>query len=47
MNSILVLIIGVPLAAAIAMATSLPLLFGLGSLLVLSLWYSAGREQRV
>lgn len=47
MNSILVLIIGLPLAAAIAMATSLPILFALGSLLLLSFWLSAGREQRV
>ena len=46
MNSILILIIGLPLAAAIAIATSLPILFGMGSLLLLSLWYSAGREQR-
>ena len=47
MNSILILIIGLPLAAAIAMATSLPILFGMGSLLLVSLWLSAGREQRV
>jgi len=46
MNSILILIIGLPLAAAIAMATSLPILFGLGSLLLWALWLSAGREQR-
>jgi hypothetical protein len=46
MNSILILIIGLPLAAAIAVATSLPILFGMGSLLLFTLWYSAGREQR-
>lgn len=46
MNAIFVLITGIPLAAAIAIATSLPILFVLGFALVWGLWLSAGREQQ-
>lgn len=45
MNSILVLIIGIPLAAAIAIATSLPILFVAGSLFLGGLWLDAGNKQ--
>jgi len=38
MKPILVLIMGVPLAAALAMATSLPIALIMGSLLLLALW---------
>jgi hypothetical protein len=49
MKSILVLIMGLPLAAAIATATSLPILIAMGFLLLWALWLAAGagREQRV
>jgi hypothetical protein len=46
MKSILVLILGLPLAAAIATATSLPILFAIVSLLMLALWLAPGIEQR-
>jgi hypothetical protein len=46
MNTIHVLIFGVPLAAAIGVATSLPILFVIVSLLVLALWLAPGIEQR-
>lgn len=45
MKSIFVLIIGIPLAAAIAIATSLPILFVAGSLLLWGLWLNAGNQQ--
>ena len=46
MKSIFVLIIGLPLAAAIATATSLPILFAMGGSLLWGLWLSAGSQQR-
>ena len=46
MNSILVLILGIPLAAAIAIATSLPILFVIGSLLLFGLWLEPGGQKR-
>ena len=45
MKSILVLVIGVPLAAAIATATSLPILFAMGALLMWGLWLAAGIQR--
>ena len=45
MKTIFGLIMGLPLAAAVATATSLPILFALGALLLGILWISAGREQ--
>ena len=45
MKTIFGLIIGLPLAATVATATSLPILFATGSLIVGILWISAGREQ--
>lgn len=45
MKSIYVLIIGVPLAAAIAIATSLPILFAVGALVLWALWLSPARAQ--
>jgi hypothetical protein len=45
MNSILVIIIGIPLAAAIAIATSLPILFVAGSLFLGGLWLDAGNKR--
>jgi hypothetical protein len=44
MKPIFVLIIGLPLAAAIAVATSLPVAFLMGSLFLWALWM-APREQ--
>ena len=38
MKQILVLIMGVPLAAAVATATSLPIMLAMGFLLLLALW---------
>jgi hypothetical protein len=45
MKPILVLIMGVPLAAAIATATSLPIVLAIGSLLLLALWEAPVRQQ--
>jgi hypothetical protein len=46
MNSIHVLIFGLPLAAAIAVATSVPMMFAIVSLLMLALWLAPGIQQR-
>jgi hypothetical protein len=45
MKTIFGLIMGLPLAAAVATATSLLTVFVMGSLFVTILWISAGREQ--
>ena len=45
MKTIFGLIMALPLAAAIATATSLPILFTMGSFLLAILWISAGRQQ--
>lgn len=45
MKPILVLILGMPLAAALAIATSLPLVFVMGAVLVWALWLEAGSQQ--
>ena len=45
MKPILVLIMGVPLAAALAMATSLPIVLAMGSLLLLALWMAPRSQQ--
>jgi hypothetical protein len=45
MKPILVLIMGVPLAAALAMATSLPIVLAMGSLLLLALWQAPRSQQ--
>ena len=46
MNSLYVLIFGLPLAAAVAVATSLPILFAILSGLMLALWLVPGRAQQ-
>jgi hypothetical protein len=46
MKGIYVLMIGIPLAAAIATATSLPILFAVEALFLWALWLAAGRAQR-
>lgn len=46
MNNLHVLIFGMPLAAAIAVATSLPMLLAIVSLLMWALWLAPGIEQR-
>ena len=46
MKPIYVLILGIPLAAAIAIATSLPIVFAMGALLLWVLWLEAGSQQR-
>jgi hypothetical protein len=46
MKSIYVLMIGIPLAAAIATATSLPILFAVEALFLWALWLAAGQAQR-
>jgi len=45
MKPILVLILGVPLAAALATATSLPIVLGIGSLFLLALWEAPVSQQ--
>ena len=45
MKPILVLIMGVPLAAALATATSLPIILAMGSLLLLALWEAPTHQQ--
>lgn len=47
MKPVYVLIIGLPLAAAIATATSLPLVVAMGAVLLWALWLEAGSQQRV
>lgn len=46
MKTIFGLIMGLPLAATVATATSLPILFALCALLLGILWISAGRTQQ-
>jgi len=45
MKPILVLIMGVPLAAALALATSLPFALTMGSLLLLALWMAPSQQR--
>ena len=47
MKPVYVLIIGLPLAATIAMATSLPLVVAMGAVLLWALWLEAGSRQPV
>ena len=46
MKAILVLIMGLPLAAAIATATSLPVVLAMGFLLLWALWIAPGRQMQ-
>jgi hypothetical protein len=46
MKPVYVLIIGLPLAAAIATATSLPIVVAMGVVLLWALWLEAGSQQR-
>ena len=46
MNGLYVLIFGLPLAALIAVASSLPILFVILSGLMLALWLASGRTQQ-
>jgi hypothetical protein len=45
MKQILVLIMGVPLAAAVATATSLPIMLAMGFLLLFALWMAPRSQQ--
>ncbi|HEX5807766.1 MAG TPA: hypothetical protein VFY25_03815 [Anaerolineales bacterium] len=46
MKPVYVLIIGLPLAAAIAAATALPIVVTMGAMLLWALWLEAGNQQR-
>lgn len=45
MNAIFVLIVGIPLAAAFATATSFPLMLAAGALFLWALWAAPARRQ--